>query len=113
MFREKFVRVILACGAICALAIFPSCGRGSSSPQEGTLKSIAVTPGNPQLFLGANQQFTATGTLRDGTTQDLTKTVKWSSSDSTVMLLNNSTGRVGVGNTRGSARLRFRPATVR
>jgi 6-phosphogluconolactonase (cycloisomerase 2 family) len=78
-----------------------SCGSNSSSPQKTTLQSIAVSPGSVQLFLGANQQFTATGTLTDGSNQDLTQTVKWSSSDSTVMLLNNSAGRVGVGNTRG------------
>jgi 6-phosphogluconolactonase (cycloisomerase 2 family) len=81
--------------------MLPSCGGSSYSPPKVTLQSIEVSPANPQLALGANQQFTATGTMTDGTTQDLTKTVKWSSSDSTVMLLNNSTGRVGVGNTRG------------
>lgn len=100
MFKETSVRVPFSCGAILATAMFLSCG-GSSSPQKPTLQSILVSPGNAQLFLGTNQQFTATGTLTDGSTQDLTQTVKWSSSDSTVMLLNNSAGRVGVGNTRG------------
>ena len=99
MFRETFAQV-LSCGAIFATAMFVSCG-GSSSPQKPTLQSIAVAPGNAQLFLGTNQQFTATGKLTDGSTQDLTQTVKWSSSDVTVMLLNNSAGRIGLGNTRG------------
>jgi 6-phosphogluconolactonase len=100
VFREKLVRFILAWSAVFATAIFPSCG-GGPSPQKAMLQSITVSPGNAQLFLGTNQQFTATGKLTDGSTQDLTQTVKWSSSDSTVMLLNNSVGRVGVGNTRG------------
>lgn len=100
MFRETFVRDTLACCAIFAAAMFVSCG-SSSSPQKPTLQSIAVAPGNAQLFLGTNQQFAATGKLTDGSTQDLTQTVKWSSSDSTVMLLNSSAGRVGIGNTRG------------
>jgi 6-phosphogluconolactonase (cycloisomerase 2 family) len=81
--------------------MFLSCGGSSSPPPPPTLQSIAVSPGNAQLFLGANQQFTATGKLTDGSSQDLTQTVKWSSSDLTVMLLNNSAGRVGMGNTRG------------
>jgi 6-phosphogluconolactonase len=100
MFRQTLVRVPFACCAIFATAMFLSCG-GSSSPQKPTLQSIVVSPGNAQLFLGTNQQFTATGKLTDGSTQDLTQTVKWSSSDSTVMLVNSSAGRVGIGNTRG------------
>ena len=100
MFPVKLERVLAACTVIFATVMFPSCG-GSSSSQKPTLQSIAVAPGNAQLFLGANQPFTATGKLTDGSTQDLTQTVKWSSSDSTVMLLNNSAGRVGVGNTHG------------
>jgi 6-phosphogluconolactonase len=99
MSREKLVSVILV--AIFVTAILPSCGSSSSSPQKSTLQSIAVSPGNAQLFLGTNQQLTATGNLSDGSTQDLTQAVTWSSSDSNVMLLNNSAGRAGVGNTRG------------
>ena len=44
------------------------------------LVSIAVTPANPSIVSGANQQFTATGTYTDGSTQNLTSTVNWSSS---------------------------------
>jgi 6-phosphogluconolactonase len=102
MFREKFVRAVLACSAILATAIFPSCGSSSySPPMKATLQSIAVSPANPQLALGANQQFTATGKLTDGSTQDLTQTATWSTSDSTIMLVNDSAGRIGIGNTRG------------
>jgi 6-phosphogluconolactonase len=100
MFRETFVR-LLACGAILATAMLLSCGGSSSPPPPPTLQSITVSPGNAKLLLGTNQQFTAIGKLTDGSSQDLTQTVKWSSSDSTVMLLNSSAGRVGMGNTRG------------
>jgi 6-phosphogluconolactonase (cycloisomerase 2 family) len=102
MFRAKRVRAIIAGTTIVTTAIFPSCGSSSSSPpMKATLQSIAVSPAAPQLVLGANQQFTATGKLTDGSTQDLTQTATWSSSDSTVVFVNNSAGRIGMGNTRG------------
>jgi hypothetical protein len=54
------------------------------SPLTFTLQSIAVTPSTPTIVAGAPQQFIATGTYSDGTTQttqDLTTQVTWSSSD--------------------------------
>jgi len=49
--------------------------------QTATLVSIAVTPANPGIAAGAAQQFTATGTYSDNTTQNITGSVTWSSSD--------------------------------
>jgi 6-phosphogluconolactonase (cycloisomerase 2 family) len=66
-----------------------------------TVTKIALTPAAPALELGANQSFVATGTLTDGTTQDLTQVATWASSDAAVLRINNTAGRVGVGNTRG------------
>jgi uncharacterized protein YjdB len=48
-----------------------------------SLVSIAVTPPLPTIAPGTAQQFKATGTFTDGSTQDLTGTVNWSSSDTT------------------------------
>jgi len=48
------------------------------------LVSIAVTPGSVSVALSGTQQFTATGTFADGSTQNLTGTVNWSSSNSVV-----------------------------
>ena len=45
-----------------------------------TLQSIAVTPSNPVIAPGATQQFTATGTYSDNSTQILTNQVTWGSS---------------------------------
>jgi len=42
--------------------------------------SVEVAPSNPRIALGTTRQFTATGTLTDGSTQDLTTAVTWSSS---------------------------------
>src|SRR5579859_51112 len=54
------------------------------------LQSIAVTPANPSVALGLTQQFTATGTYSDNSQQNLTSTVTWSSSPSTVATINSS-----------------------
>src|SRR5208337_2784106 len=44
------------------------------------LVSMAVTPVNPSIAAGTTQQFTATGTYSNGSTQNLTSTAVWSSS---------------------------------
>jgi len=48
------------------------------------LVSIAVTPVDPTIPFGPTQQFTATGTYTDGSTEDITSSVTWSSSDTGV-----------------------------
>src|SRR5207245_10104183 len=49
-----------------------------------TLVSIAVTPANPSIAKGTTQPFTATGTYSDASTQNLTNTVTWTSSNGSV-----------------------------
>ena len=44
------------------------------------LQSISVTPANPSVAIGQNQQFIATGQYSDGSTQDLSSSVSWGSS---------------------------------
>jgi len=51
----------------------------SVTPAE--LVSIDVTPTNASVPLGSTRQLTATGTYTDATTQDLTSSVAWVSSD--------------------------------
>ena len=48
------------------------------------LVSIAVTPANPSIAVGQQQQFTATGTYTDGSHQNLTGTAIWTSSATSV-----------------------------
>ena len=56
-----------------------------------TLTDIAVTPANPAIANGTNQQFTATGTYSDASTADLTGSVTWASGSPAVATI-NSTG---------------------
>ncbi len=87
------------------------------------LVSLAVTPGNPSIPLGTKQQFNATGTFTDGSTQDLTTSVSWNSSNTAVATINSqglaSTAKQGMttitassGSVSGSITLTVTPPTM-
>jgi uncharacterized protein YjdB len=59
------------------------------------LVSIAVTPSNPSIALGTNQQFTATGNYTDGSTLNLTGSVAWNSSAPAVATISNTAPNIG------------------
>jgi uncharacterized protein YjdB len=83
--------IVLVC-----LSLLVGCGAGSLGPGVGgpspgpspgpsrSLVSIAITPANAALLLGALQPFTATGTYSDHSSEDITDSVTWSSSDISV-----------------------------
>ena len=54
------------------------------------LVSIAVTPTSPTVNTGANQQFTATGTYQDSSTQDISAQVTWNSSNPTTAIISGT-----------------------
>ena len=53
-----------------------------------TLNSMTVSPSNPTLAVGGTQQFTASGLFTDGSTQNLTSQVTWSSSNTAIATIN-------------------------
>ena len=57
---------------------------GLPLPVAATLVSIAVTPANPSIVKGATQQFIATGTYSDNSTQNITSSATWSSTSTSV-----------------------------
>ncbi len=63
---------------------------GSGAPP--TLISIAVTPASPTIAIGGTQQFTATGTYSDSSTQDLTTLATWVSGNTGVATIGTNTG---------------------
>jgi hypothetical protein len=82
-------------------AIGASLGTVNSTPvsltvSAATLVSIAVTPPTPGIALGTNQQFAATGTYTDNSTQDLTTQVTWSSDSPSVASISNATASQGL-----------------
>jgi uncharacterized protein YjdB len=65
----------------------------------GVLVSIQITPINPSVGAGATQQFTATGTFSDATTQDITLNAHWSSSVASVATIANAPSQGGLAKT--------------
>ncbi|MFT3706258.1 MAG: Ig-like domain-containing protein [Archangium sp.] len=63
---------------------------------QSTLTRIDVTPANASTALGYTRQFIATGTYSDGTTQVISDTVTWASSDESVALISNASGSRGL-----------------
>ena len=62
-----------------------------STPASVTLISIAVTPGSPSnLAIGSTQQFTAMGSYSDGSQQNITSKVPWSSSNMNVASISSN-----------------------
>ncbi|GIM20651.1 hypothetical protein KHM09_31020 [Leptospira borgpetersenii] len=59
------------------------------------LVSISVGPTNSFVYMTQTKNFTATGTYSDGTMQDLTTQVTWTSSDTTLGTVSNAFGTEG------------------
>ena len=73
---------------------------------NATLRTLAITPtGNVHVVFGGTQQYQATGTFSDSTTQNLTNQVTWNSSAPTVavMSLTGLATNTGPGTTNVSA----------
>src|SRR6185436_6003186 len=60
------------------------------------LVAIAVSPDVATLARGTSQAFTALGLLSDGTRQDLTGQVTWSSSDDSIATVSSADGSQGL-----------------
>ncbi|HWZ74942.1 MAG TPA: Ig-like domain-containing protein [Candidatus Sulfotelmatobacter sp.] len=73
--------------AVVLAAFRSNAGTGGGPP---TLTSIQVTPGSPTLSMGQSVQLTATGSFSDGSTQDLTSSATWSSSQTSVVTVGTS-----------------------
>ena len=76
-------------------------GSAALAVTSPVLVSIAVTPANASIAVGTTQQFTATGTYSDGSTQNLTSTAAWSSSVPSVATISAASGSQGLATTAG------------
>jgi 6-phosphogluconolactonase (cycloisomerase 2 family) len=86
---------------LCFAGLIAGCGFSSTAisivgPPPPTLTSISVGPANLTLQVGATRQFIATGSYSDGSQQDITASVTWSSTTATVATINNTSGSNGI-----------------
>jgi parallel beta-helix repeat protein len=63
-------------------------GTASLTVTDATLASLQVTPATASIGSGDTQQFTATGTFSDNSTQDLSSTVVWTSNPGGIIAIN-------------------------
>lgn len=79
------------------LAVFAGgCGCGGGGGSSIDLVSLEVTPADPTIERGVQQQFTATGIFSDNSRRDLTNDVTWSSSEESVATISNESGSKGL-----------------
>jgi uncharacterized protein YjdB len=57
---------------------------------SASIVSVSVAPPAPSIALGSAQQFTATGTFNDNTSQDITVVSQWTSSNLPVAVVNGT-----------------------
>jgi uncharacterized repeat protein (TIGR01451 family) len=72
-------------------------GTASATLTIKSLVSISVTPANPAIAPGDTQQFTATGTYTDSSTQNVTGRVTWGSATPSVATITAGGMATGVG----------------
>ena len=121
--RSKSTFKVLA--AFTALAFLIGCGGGGGSTHSSTpstpsspgssvtLQSITVSPSAPAVTVGQSQQLTATALYSDSTSNDVTSSVTWSSSDNAVATVavgmvstkaqGSATISAAMGNVKGTA----------
>ncbi|MES2258774.1 MAG: hypothetical protein V4724_09650 [Pseudomonadota bacterium] len=92
------------------LALLAACGGGGGGgstaapppvPPAPTLVSIAVTPANASVTLGATRQMTATATYSDGKSSDITTSATWSVAKGVSVVIGASSG-VATGKAAGA-----------
>ena len=108
---SSLVATVSATGLATAVAVgsavisAASGGVSGSAPltvTTATLSTIAVAPAAPAIAAGQTRQLTATGSYSDGTSQDLTSSVAWTSATPAAATVNAATG-VATGVAPGSS----------
>ena len=88
-------------------------GSATLTVTSATLVSLVVSPANELVALGATVQFTAIGTFTDGSTQNLTSTVQWTSANQSVAGMNaNSTPGLAIGAALGTSSISATSGTI-
>ncbi|MGD0214915.1 MAG: IPT/TIG domain-containing protein [Terriglobales bacterium] len=78
---------------------------GSASLSVAGLVSLTITPANPSIAVASGQQLAATGTFSDGSQHNITASVTWISSNTSIVVVGSTPGTQGfaIGAISGSA----------
>ena len=95
-FLQRYTKTLFCSVGLLAVALLAGCGGGDQGRDPilglpaATLVSLAVTPAAPSIALGATQQFSASATYSDGSTQAVT--AAWTSATPAVATVAAGTG---------------------
>ncbi len=89
MIRKTLFTAFLA---LFLLSGMMGCGVNGATQTDSHLVGISITPTQLSIANNSVEQFTATGIYSDNTTRDLTSSVIWSSTDTTVATFDGATG---------------------
>jgi uncharacterized protein YjdB len=87
----KLIYLLFFSLAVALLLASTGCGgTASSPPSQKTLTAIAASPATANLLVGATEQFSATGTFSDGSSQDVTASAIWTDASGKVAKITSS-----------------------
>ncbi len=87
--------------AVVSASLGPVSGTTNLDVTAATLVSIEVSPADASISKGTTRQLAATGIYSDHSTQDLTKQVTWSTSNTSVASISNAAGSNGLASALG------------
>jgi hypothetical protein len=111
---RRLTRFALGITLFTLTLVAPAATASPDSVTEAVLLTIEVTPIDPIVAADGARQFIATGLFSDGSTQDLTATVHWASSDHGVAKVSNAASSRGLatGVAAGTTEIRARAGAV-
>lgn len=97
--KNSYFQVIVWLLSLNTLLFLSGCGGGSGDKNNtpAILTSISITPTSPGIVQGATQQFTATGTYSDNSTNDVTLEAGWASSNTSSATVSDAGLATGTG----------------
>src|ERR1043165_1575824 len=109
------MRTLFAFATVVAICAWTACSGGGSNSGSGgfgttTLTSIQVSPNSSAIGAGSQQQFHATANFSDGSTQDVTSSAIWSSSDANIASVD--AGGLATGSTSGTVTINAQSGSV-
>jgi trimeric autotransporter adhesin len=104
MKNNQIVHATLVACVLISCSLLPGCGSGSSMQNEAPkLSQIQVTPANKSIAKGTTLQLSATAIYSDGTEKNVSSSVSWQVSPSSVATISGGGNLKGVG--KGDAKV--------